>query len=279
MKKRKHALVLFTKYPEPGATKTRLMTENGGAFSPVEAADIYKALLLDTATVGCRALSLCRSEEADADFDFCISSSPEKEMKRVQSLFGSEIPSETFHHVVDRGRNFDEHFHDCFRQLFDQDYESVVCIGGDMPAITPDFLVRAFHRLMALGRDSETGAMVLAPCQAGGVSLVGITRNTDMDFAGVFYNPDGIAALDALIQIARCNAIPTALMEVLPDVDLMEDLAHMVSVSHAMAYTARFQPDMVVPHRTLAIIGKMGLCATTPPNTDHDPRSGMDDPH
>lgn len=276
MKTKKYALALFTKYPEPGVTKTRLLTENGGPFTPQEAADLYKAMVLDTATVGCRALEMCRRQWRDAEFDFYISSSPEGEMKRVQALFAEEMPAETFFYIVDRGENFDAHYNDCYRQLFDQGYDSVVVIGGDMPVITPDLLVRAFHRLFELENGSDAGAMVMAPCQAAGVSLVGVTRSARMDFSGVFYNADGVSALDALVDIARRKKIPTALFEVLPDVDFMEDLAHMIAVANAMAYTARFQPDVVVPTRTRQIIEALGLYTSTPPNTAHDPRTDID---
>jgi uncharacterized protein len=276
MKTKKHALVIFTKYPEPGMTKTRLMEENGGALTAEEAANFYKAMVLDTATVGCRALETCRNNGFDASFDFCISSSPEGTMKKVKTLFGEEIPTEAFHYVVDRGENFDEHFNDCYRQLFKQGYDSVVCIGGDLPSITPDLLVRAFDWLMTVEKKSTTGAMVLAPCQSSGVSLVGVTKTANMDFSGVFYNEDGVSALDALIDIAQRRNIPTALFESLFDVDLMEDLAHTITVVNAMEYTARFQPDIVVPKRTIDFIEQVGLYVNTPPNTDHDPRSQID---
>ncbi len=276
MKTRKHALTLFTKYPQPGVTKTRLMEENGGTLTPEEAAELYKAMVLDTATVGCHALETCRNNGSDAAFDFFISSSPESIMNQVRAMFDEEVPEQTFQYVIDRGANFDEHFNDCYRQLFEKDYDSVVCIGGDMPAITPDLLVRAFDWLETLEKESDRGAMVLAPCQAGGVSLVGVTRTANMDFSGVFYNPEGVSALDALIAIARGKELPTALFEALSDVDLMEDLAHMITVVNAMAYTARFQPDVVVPQRTVDFIEKVGLYTSTPPNTSFDPRTKID---
>ena len=276
MKTKKHALVIFTKYPEPGMTKTRLMVENGGALTADEAADMYKAMVLDTAAVGCHALKTCRNNGFDASFDFFISSSPEGTMKKVKAMFGEEISTEAFQYVVDRGENFDEHFNDCYQQLFEKGYDSVVCIGGDLPSITPDLLVRAFDWLVATDKASSTGAMVLAPCQSSGVSLVGVTKTANMDFTGVFYNGDGVSALDALIDIARDRKIPTALFEALFDVDLMEDLAHMITVVNAMDYAARFQPDIVVPQRTIDFIEQVGLYVNTPPNTDHDPRSQID---
>jgi hypothetical protein len=118
--------------------------------------------------------------------------------------------------------------------------------------------------------------MVLAPCQAAGVSLVGVTRSAGVDFNGVFYNTGGLSALDALIQIADRKKIPTALYEALFDVDYMEDLAHIIAVINATAYTAKYQPGILVPHRTREAIAEMGLVTTTPPNTSHDPRSRID---
>ena len=276
MKIKKHALVIFTKYPEPGITKTRLIHQNGGALTAEEAAGIYKAMVLDTATVGCRALETCRNNGLDASFDFYISSSPEDMLDKVKSLFCEEIPTEAFHYIVDHGENFDEHFNDCYRQLFEKGFDTVVCVGGDLPAMTPEIIVRAFKWLTKLENESTTGAMVLSPCQASGVSLVGVTKTANMDFTGVFYNEDGISALDALIGIAQQKNIPTALFESLFDVDFMEDLAHMVTVVNAMDYAARFQPDIVVPKRTIDFIHQVGLYVSAPPNTDHDPRSRVD---
>jgi uncharacterized protein len=276
MKTRKHALVLFTKYPEAGMTKTRLMEENGGALTAEEAAGLYKAMVLDTATVGGHALGICRKNGFGETFHFYISSSPAGEASRVKAMFDEELSSEELQYIVDRGENFDEHFNDCYCQLFEQGYASVVCVGGDMPTLTPDLIVRSFEWLADLERASNTGAMVLAPCQAGGVSLVGVTQTAKMDFTGVFYNTGGVTALDALIDIAKRRHIPTALFEALSDVDLMEDLAHMISVVNAMAYAARFQSGIVVPQRTRAVIEQVGLYANTPPNTAHDPRSRID---
>lgn len=277
MKIKKHALVLFSKYPEPGVTKTRLMEENGGSLTAREAADFYKAMVLDTAAVGCHALKACRGNGVDASFDFVVSTSPATQLPGIRAMFEEALPGEEVHYMVDRGENFDEHFNDCYQQLFKKGYDSVVCIGGDMPAMTPDLVERAFKWLVNLEKDSTAGAMVLAPCQAGGVSLVGVTQTANMDFRGVFYNTGGVSALDALIHIARQKNIPTALFEALSDVDLMEDLAHMITVVNAMAYAAKFQPDLLVPERTLAFIRQVGLIANTPPNAAHDPRTAIDD--
>src|ERR1035437_10131171 len=161
MSKKRHALVLFTKYPEPGVTKTRLMQENGGNLTAVEAAELYKAMVLDTAALGLHALDGCR-RELQEDFTFCVSSSPEEQMPTVQEMFRTTFPKAAIQYIVDRGSNFDEHFDNCYRQLFDLGYDTVVCVGGDLPVLTPDLIVRAFRWLSRLAVDSTSGAMVLA---------------------------------------------------------------------------------------------------------------------
>ncbi len=274
--KKKHALVIFSKFPEPGVTKTRLTEAHGGSLTPDEAAKLYRAMVLDTAATGLQGLVQCRRNTDSDIFDFFVSSSPADEMVRVKEMFKQAFPSDDIGYVVDQGENFDAHFNDCYRQIFDLGYHSVVCIGGDLPGLTPDMITRAFSSMSQLEAPSPSGAMVLAPCQAAGVSLVGITKTTRMDFTGVFYNGDGIAALDALMAIAAERRIPTALLETLSDVDYMEDLGHMISMINAMDYCSGFQSESQVPQRTLAFIRSIGLVTTTPPNTSHDPRSRLD---
>lgn len=276
MKAMKHALVLFTKYPEPGRTKTRLMEENGGSLTAEEAAALYKAMVLDTASVALHALNNgLHDERPEDDFRFCISS-PSDQMSKVQAMFHAELPLDAIEYVEDKGKSFDEHFDSCYRQLFDRGYHAVVCIGGDLPGITPDLVSRAFRSLLRLGDLSGRGAMVLAPCQAGGVSLVGITRETPVTFEGVFYNSQGVTALDALIDLASRKDIPVALFEALFDVDYIEDLGHMISVMNAMSYASRFDKGIVVPERTLDLISSIGLAAVSQPNASRDPRELID---
>jgi hypothetical protein len=241
------------------------------------AAELYRAMVLDTAAVALQGLADCRQRHGStADFDLFISSSPESEIPRITELFSGAFPGQGIKYICDHGKNFDEHFNDSYRQLFAMGHDSVICIGGDLPCITPDLVVRSFDWLIRHDASSETGAMVLAPCQAAGVSLVGVTRTAAVDFTGVFYNTQGCSALDALINMARMKGIPTALHEALFDVDFMEDLAHMISVINATEYTCGFQPNVVVPARTLGLVRQWGLSVTTPPNTSHDPRSKID---
>jgi len=279
MSLKKHALSLFTKSPQPGDTKTRLTQKYGGPLTEQEAAYLYQAMMLDVATVAFQALEMCRQTATNGTerYDFVISCTPESEKPKLQAIFQAEFPNvDDIRYIIDHGRNFDEHFNYHYRKLFDQGYHSVVCIGGDLPTISSEFIHRAFQWLSYLDAQSDKGAMVVAPCQAAGVSLVGLTADAPMDFTGVFYNTQGIAALEAITGIASARQIPMALLEPLSDVDNMEDLAHAIAVIDAMAYAGYFQPGICEPKRTMSWVKQTGLVVSTPPNIEHDPRGDID---
>jgi len=284
MNGKKHAFLLFTKAPAPGVTKTRLTEARGGILSPEEAVDFYRASLLDVAELSFQALAeLNEAAISNANgnapdrYDFIVSSSPHSDQQILETLFSENGPWPapiTF--INDRGKTFDEHFGDAFRQLFELGYHSVVSIGGDLPTMPVSHIVQAFQWLDYFDSFSERGGFVQAPCQECGVSLVGYTAQTPMDSTGVFYNPDGVPALDAYITKASQRGVPVASLTPVADVDDMRDMAHTISLLHSIAYSSQFQPGMFLAHRTLDWINRTGIIISTPPNAEHDPRENID---
>jgi len=279
---KKHAFLLFTKAPIPGTTKTRLTKARGGIFTDQEAADFYQAMLLDVADIGFRALAeLNNGNVSDGKeperYDFFVSYSPEGDRAIMEQLFqdnGSWPAPIQF--IQDRGLSFDEHFDDAFKQLFQQGYHSVVSIGGDLPTMPVNHIVQAFQWLSYFDSFSERGGFVQAPCQECGVSLVGYTARTPMDSTGVFYNLQGVPALDGYIQKASERGVPVASLTPVSDIDDTRDLAHTISLLQAIAYSSQFQPEQHLAYRTLSWIRRMGVVVSTPPNAEHDPREELD---
>lgn len=280
MSNMKNALIFFTKVPTPGLTKTRLTTEHNGIFTPEEAAEFYQAVMLDTAEVGFRALEQIQTNatnsKSGAEYDFVISATPKSDHPRLKEIF-EELDQRNIKlkFIADEGQNFNEHFNDAFKQLWEQGYDAAVAVGGDQPQMTTANIIQAFQWLDRF-QDSHDKGLVHCPCQACGVSLVGLTKDTPMDFEGVFYNTDGISALDAIIDICSAKDIPVAALETVADIDNVEDLAHALSLAHSQSYTAKFQPEVVVPQRFINWAKETGLTVTTPPNNDHDPRELID---
>lgn len=284
MSLQRHALALFTKVPAPGTTKTRLTKERGGILTPPEAAELYAATLLDVTEISARALQECRDQKAvnghePNSFDFVVSCSPETAPDQLTRLFGQAgFAPGAVRYIVDRGSSFDEHFNDAFQQLFALGYHSVVVVGGDLPTIRLYHIKTAFDWLAYL-ECSGNGALVLAPCQDCGVSLVGMTAGTRIDFRGVFYNPQGMPALEKIVSLCAEARIPLAMLDQISDVDTAGDLAHMVTMVRCMEYAVHSQPDLVMPRRTMAWVRQTGLVATTPPNPNHDSRETVDAVH
>ena len=286
MSDRKHAVLLFSKAPLPGVVKTRLTEELGGIFTPDEAADFYRHCLLDVAEITYAAIAeLAEAAAADATenggspdtYDLFVSTSPESNLEPLKAALdaGGPWPSE-MHFMVDHGATFDEHFDDAFRQIFALGYASVVAIGGDLPQLPPNHIVQAFQWLDYFGSYSEIGGFVQAPCQECGVSIVGYTNTTPMDSTGVYYNLDGIPALDAYVAKARERGVPVACLTQVADIDDVGDLAHAASYVRALGYSGAHQPGIHVPRYTLWWLDAHGIVISTPPNALHDPREMID---
>lgn len=284
MSAKKHAFLLFTKAPAPGVTKTRLTVARGGIFTPEEAADFYRASLLDVAELGFQALAeLNQVARAGANgdtpdrYDFVVSCSPEADQAILEALFAENGPwPAPMLFINDHGKTFDEHFDNAFQQLFTQGYHSVVSIGGDLPSMPVSHIVQAFQWLEYYDSYSQQGGFVQAPCQECGVSLVGYTSKTPMDSIGVFYNLDGVPALDAYIAKAAERSVPVANLTPVADVDDTRDLAHTISLLKATAYSIHCQPGLFLARRTLDWIHRTGVVISTPPNAEHDPRERID---
>lgn len=277
----KHALLIFSKAPTPGVTKTRLTEARGGIFTPEEAADLYQAMVLDVAHIASKAVQKLNSQNPvnghgqDREYHLVFSSPSQRDREQLEKLL-QETGIEPSLFIIDRGKTFDDHFDDAFKQLFDQGYSSVVAIGGDLPTMPLNHLVEAFRWLDHFRDTSGRGGFVQAPCQECGVSLVGYTAETPMDSQGVYYNMDGVPALDAYINKAAGREIPVACLAPVADVDDINDLAHCISLLRAMAYAKPYQQDIFLAQRTLDWIDKSGIIVSTPPNPNHDPRSAID---
>ena len=284
MSGQKHAFMFFTKAPMPGLTKTRLTEARGGILTPEEAADFYRATMLDVAEIGFEALvQLNRlAQEANGHgepdtYDFVVCSSPEEERPRLQKILDEAGPWPLpIHYISDHGPNFNVHFDHGYKQLWELGYHSAVSIGGDLPSMPVSHLVRAFQWLDYFDTAYQGGGLVFCPCQACGVSLVGMTETTPMDFDGVFYNPNGVPALDAIIALSAERGIPAAGLDPVADVDDTIDLAHSISLARSQAYLSQFQPGVMVPRRMLDWVDRVGIVVDTPPNLEHDSRERID---
>lgn len=285
MAERKQAVLLFSKPPVPGMVKTRLTKELGGIFTEKQAADFFKRSLFDVSELCMTALfemqaanDAAVAADSSADkitYDFFVSSPADclDDMKATYDEIGP-WPLE-IHYISDTGKTFDDHFDDAFKQIFALGYEHVVSVGGDIPTMPKTHITQSFAWLDYF-QDSGTPGFIQAPCQECGTSLVGFSYNTPIDHQGVYYNLDGVAALDAYVEKLNNAHIPSAFLSPVSDVDETTDLAHAVSCLRAIEAASQVQTDLYVARRVLDWVNWIGLKVGTPPNENHDPRQYID---
>lgn len=267
----KKAVIVFTKVPKVGEVKTRLTEARGGILTPEEANALYEASLLDV-------IDACLSMERT---DVWICYNREGDRSYLDSLLIQvSYPQKIAGVFADQGGSFD----DCMQYAADfllkpgQDErlaDGLLIIGGDIPSLQPVILQDALDKLERLSlsgtgqkaatRKAFTGnsvigaALVEGACQEGGFSLVGLTCTTPFSFQKVFYNLDGITALDMLVNKAEADNIPLAVVEMIPDIDIPVDLASTIPVLRALEVAGQNDGSILVPKRTIAFLRDTGL--------------------
>ncbi len=286
MTERKQALLVFSKPPIPGTVKTRLTQARGGFLTDEQAAQFFKLSLYDVCELAMHALIEMQHENDErvaadpgADkitYDFFLSTTPAKNLDLMKETFDEIGPwPMEIHYMTDEGATFDDHFDDAIAQIFSQGYEHIVAIGGDIPTLPKSHIKQSFQWLDYFHGIGEAG-FVLAPCQECGTSLIGLSHDTPIDNQGVYYNNDGVPALDAYMEKINEKDIPVAYFAPVADIDEVTDLAHAISCMKAIRKAAEHQSEFFVPKRVLTWCDLMGIQVSTPPNEEHDPRQYID---
>ncbi len=196
-------LILLTRYPEAGVTKTRLIP----ALGPAGAADLQRRM---TAYVLAQAEVLAHARRMAIEVRF---EGGTEDHMRASLGDGSCYTRQSGGHIGGRMQR-------ALTDAFNEGVERAVLIGSDIPGITATILAAAFDHL-------ESVDIVLGPAKDGGYYLIGLRHSV---WAGVakelFRNvPWGtervLAATQEKIDTFGLEAV---LLETLADVDRPEDL-------------------------------------------------------
>ena len=212
-------LVLFSRYPEPGKTKTRLIP----ALGPKGASDLQKHM---TEHVLSRACDLVESRPVDMEVRY-----DGGKQGLMEKWLGKSI-SYRSQGSGDLGTRMER----AFSEAFQQGLNRVVIIGSDCPGITEVTLGTAFDLLNEFD-------LVLGPAKDGGYYLIGLRQEKPELFKNI---PWGTAEVRArTLEIANQLGLRWIEVEPLSDVDQVEDIE--VWESEA---TSREDP----PHPAISII-------------------------
>lgn len=193
----KERILIFTRYPVPGETKTRLASKLG----PVRAADVHRRLAE-------RIFSTVKyySTRFGAQAICCWDGGNEKKIRRWIRWSIPLWPQET----GDIGKRM----YLAFARAFKEGAGPVVLIGSDICDLAPSHFREAFESLKS--RD-----LVLGPSLDGGYWLVGMKRRVDV-FKGIHWSTEKV--FQQTLDLAARSGLTVHSMRPLADIDTPEDL-------------------------------------------------------
>jgi len=196
-KNHSHKLIIFTRYPIPGKTKTRLIPLLG-AFG---AADLQCRLAEKTLKTAQKAASF---NPIDIGIHFDGGN-----INKMEQWLGSGLNYD-YQGKGDIGDRMLRSFEDVFKKGF----KKAVLIGTDIPDLDLEHIKKAFHAL-------EKNDLVLGPSTDGGYWLIGLNRPVDI-FKNIDWSTSKV--LNQTLSRAKELRIKTRLINTLVDIDTVEDL-------------------------------------------------------
>ncbi|MHC0064438.1 TIGR04282 family arsenosugar biosynthesis glycosyltransferase [Nostoc sp. UIC 10890] len=194
----KQHLIIFTRYPEPGKAKTRLIP----ALGNVGAANLQRKMTEHTIF---QVQELQKAIDISVEVRFAGGNS-----QLMQDWLGLDLVYQS-QGEGDLGLRMARSLFDAF----ESGAEQVIIIGTDCPGVNPQILATAFEKL-------HTFDLVLGPAIDGGYYLIGLCQpipelfvNIEWGTAQVFQKTVDIAQK---LNLSHVNLLPLA------DVDRPEDL-------------------------------------------------------
>jgi len=196
----KNCIVVFSRYPQPGETKTRLIPSLGSDG----ASRLQEQLTLHT--LG-KIRQFQRTNGCDLDVRFHGGTA-----EQMRAMFGESLA-----YRPQQGSCLGEKLANAIESCFARGYERLIVIGSDCPDIGGSHFTRAFE---SLGNHD----VVIGPAMDGGYYLLGLKRPHVQLFHGIDWG--GPLVFRQTVAIAKQLGLRVKSLDQLPDVDYPEDLIH-----------------------------------------------------
>ena len=197
---RAERLIVFTRYPVPGRTKTRLIP----AVGAVRAAELQRRL---TAATLATARQLRRRTGVDIEVRYAGGSHG-----RMRGWLGGGVLC-----TPQGGGDIGQRMKRAVDDAFQAGVAKAVVVGTDCPDLAVDDLRQAFDAL-------DTADLALGPSTDGGYWLIGLRREADV-FAGVAWSTESV--LSQTLERARSAGLNVRTLSMLADVDRPGDLGRL----------------------------------------------------
>jgi len=191
-------IILFTRFPEPGSTKTRLIEKLG----PEGAAGLQQQM---TEWIAAEIAGLQGSGAITAEIHY-----EGGDAAKMAQWLGPR-----FIYRKQEGGDLGRRMAIAFRSAFADHMQQVVIMGSDCPAITAAVIDKALRKLTECD-------LVLGPTFDGGYYLIGLNRMEESLFQGIDWGTKEVLA--QTVERAGQANLAVCLLEKLHDVDRPEDL-------------------------------------------------------
>lgn len=214
-----NALILMTRIPIPGKTKTRLME----ILSGDECAEIHKCFLMDLFNI---------FEYLRNDTHIFLTYTPNDSLGIIKDMIPEYIQC-----FPQEGKNLGEKMNNAIVHILNKGYKKVCLMGSDIPNIQPEEIRDAFEKL-------EVKDVVLGPTLDGGYYFIGMKKG----YEGLFN--DNLkwgykTVLEGTIDIANYLGLRVDMIEKHRDIDTKEDLIAFKKNIEEINYK-----DKVIPKHT-----------------------------
>ena len=222
-------LLIFSRYPQSGQTKTRLIP----ALGANGAAQLHQRMA-ERMLRAAQGLQQRMRPEFPESLDIQVWFTGGT-IAQMQTWLGSD-----YRYGEQQGQTLGDRLQYALAEAFgvghgvDPDLTTspmvipVVIIGTDCPQITIELLYQVFQLL-------HTQDLVLGPAADGGYYLIGLKRFLPRIFQDISWSTDRVLA--ETLTIAQALQLSVALLETLPDIDRPEDLVHLPPDLRALVMT------------------------------------------
>lgn len=190
----KKALIIFTRLPKPGQTKTRLMPYLSGE----ECAALHTSMLCDLADL-----------TQKLDSDVFVFFTPKGDAALLKMIFPEAVL------LPQSGSDLGERMDNALTFVLAKAYESCLLIGSDIPFLTVENFKQAYAEL----REND---LVLGPADDGGYYLIGLKEPFKPIFENQRYSEKTV--LERALDISQKAGKKFALIQKHRDIDIKEDL-------------------------------------------------------
>lgn len=192
------ALILFTRVPLPGQTKTRLMP----FLTAEECVGLHTVFLKDI---------LQKVQQVDAAL--FVFYTPRDQEALLKQVIGQQIPC-----MPQTGEDLGQRMKHAIGSVLRQGFQRVVLMGTDIPQICPETIEQAFDSL-------QNSEIVINPTLDGGYYLIGMKQEYDSIWQIERYGTNTVIR-DTLQHLER-EQLRTAVGPRYYDVDEKEDLSRL----------------------------------------------------